>query len=122
MVLTIDSFSNSVKVYIGGQNRLYQLTSDLEIIASVQTGPQNGSLDCNINKVLLIDYSSSHLITCGSIHGQCSTRNLRNISHPQQNIVSAIVSSSKRKINSRKKKFRKKSIFFQINFLLKMHR
>lgn len=87
------------KVYIGGRNRLYQLTSDLEVVATVKTGEnQNDSIGDNINKVLLIDYSSNSLITCASNRGQCSTRNLQNISLPEQNVVSAIVSTSESKV------------------------
>lgn len=84
---------------------MYQLSMDLDIIASVQTGPQTESVHCNssgdatkltdnINKVLLVDYMSRQLITCGSIKGRCSTRNLQNISLPEQNVVAAIVSSA----------------------------
>lgn len=90
------------KVYVGGQNRLYQLSPDLEIVATIQTGNENASTEGNMNKVLLIDYNSKCLISCGSNHGQCSTRNLRNISLPEQNAVPAIVSTSKSMINSKR--------------------
>lgn len=67
------------KVYIGGRNKLYQLSSDLEEMVEVKTGPRN-SFD-NMNKVLLIDTDTNRLITCNtSPMGACSTRNLLNIS------------------------------------------
>lgn len=98
------------KVFIGGRNRLYQLSPDLDIVATAKTGPRNDSKDCsisectqnltrkltdNINKVLLIDYSTSRLITCGSLfQGICSVRSLQNISSPEQDVVEAIVANS----------------------------
>lgn len=98
------------KVFIGGRNRLYQLSPDLDIVAIAKTGPRNDSKDCsfsectqnltrkltdNINKVLLIDYSTSRLITCGSLfQGICSVRSLQNISSPEQDVVEAIVANS----------------------------
>lgn len=101
------------KVFIGGRNRLYQLSPDLDIVATAKTGPRNDSKDCsfnectqnltrkltdNINKVLLIDYSTSRLITCGSLfQGICSVRSLQNISSPEQDIVEAIVANSESK-------------------------
>lgn len=78
--LTVDR--NTGRVIIGGKNRLYQLSPDLNVAITVVTGPQNDSYDCtvvecpdkanklptdNVNKVLLIDYSTSRLITCGSL-------------------------------------------------------
>lgn len=108
--------STQKKVFIGGRNRLYQLSPDLEIVATAKTGPRNDSKDCsfnectqnltrkltdNINKVLLIDYSTSRLITCGSLfQGICSVRSLQNISSPEQDIVEAIVANSESKCNS----------------------
>lgn len=125
---SLTSVFNLCKVYVGGRNRLYQLTSDLDIVASVQTGPQNDSIaECasqladNVNKVLLIDYSAKQLIVCGSIQGKCATRNLQNISLPQGNVVAAIVSSSKSKIyysNISKANFCSNQSFVYI----KMHR
>lgn len=104
---------NSKKVFIGGRNQLYQLSPDLEIVATAKTGPRNDSKDCsfnectqnltrkltdNINKVLLIDYSTSRLITCGSLfQGICSVRSLQNISSPEQDVVEAIVANSESK-------------------------
>lgn len=100
-------------MFIGGRNRLYQLSPDLDIVAIAKTGPRNDSKDCsfsectqnltrkltdNINKVLLIDYSTSRLITCGSLfQGICSVRSLQNISSPEQDVVEAIVANSESK-------------------------
>lgn len=92
---------------------MYQLSPDLDIVATAKTGPRNDSKDCsfsectqnltrkltdNINKVLLIDYSTSRLITCGSLfQGICSVRSLQNISSPEQDVVEAIVANSESK-------------------------
>lgn len=95
--------STIYQIYVGCENRLHQLTADLDTIASVQTGPVNISmnsssnartlkLSSNINRVLLVNYNSNQLITCSSILGQYSTRDLQNISFPEQNIVYGIVS------------------------------
>lgn len=104
-------YSNSlnVKVFIGGRNRIYQLSPDLDIVATAITGPKNDSKDCsvnectqnltrkptdNINKVLLIDYTTSRLITCGSLfQGICSVRSLQNVSLPETDVVEAIVAN-----------------------------
>lgn len=82
----------------------------MDIVATATTGPRNDSKECsinectqnltrkltdNINKVLLIDYSTSRLITCGSLfQGICSVRSLQNISSPEQDVVEAIVANS----------------------------
>lgn len=89
---------------------MYQLSPDLDIVATAITGPRNDSKDCsfnectqnltrkltdNINKVLLIDYSTSRLITCGSLfQGICSVRSLQNISSPEHDHAEAIVANS----------------------------
>lgn len=102
-----------IKVFIGGRNRLYQLSPDLEIVATAITGPKNDSKDCsynectsnltrkltdNVNKVLLIDYSTSRLIVCGSVfQGICSVRSLQNVSHIEQEVFEAVVANSESK-------------------------
>lgn len=92
-------------------NRLYQLSPDLEIQALAVTGPRNDSTDCtalectktdtirslidNYNKVLLIDYSTSRLISCGSVfQGVCTVRNLQNASIVEQEIQEAVVANN----------------------------
>lgn len=78
------------------------------------TGPKNDSKDCsynectsnltkkltdNVNKVLLIDYSTSRLVFCGSVfQGICNVRNLQNISHIEQDTYEAVVANSESKI------------------------
>lgn len=89
-----------IKVFVAGRNRLYELTSDLNIVTTVDTSPQISSDNCDefechsdyINKVLLIDHSTNRLITCGtSFQGACSIRNIQNISLPEQNFTRGIV-------------------------------
>lgn len=84
-----------MKVFIAGRNFLYQLAPDLDILATVKTGPQKDSSNNfvdNINKALLIDYNANQLITCESFLGRCLTRSLLNISSPARNIVDGFVS------------------------------
>lgn len=93
------------QVFIGGRNRLYQLSPDLDLVAQAITGPKNDTKDCNsndcsqnsdnVNKVLLIDYATSRLITCGTIlQGSCSVRSMQNVSHVEQELPDAVVASS----------------------------
>lgn len=86
-------------LYIGAQDRLYQLAGldSLRLEVEVETGPVRDSRDCippvtkencpqakqvsNHNKLLLVDPFSRQLISCGSIHqGTCQKRNLTSIS------------------------------------------
>lgn len=93
-------FGMFLKVFIAGRNHLYQLSTDLDILATVKTGPMTDSTDNlvdNINKALLIDYNANQLITCESFQSRCSTRSLQNISSPARNIVPGIVSNSESK-------------------------
>ncbi|XP_063706809.1 plexin-A4 isoform X3 [Culicoides brevitarsis] len=101
---------NTGRVIIGGKNRLYQLSPDLQVVITEVTGPKNDSPDCtvldcpqaalktltdNVNKVLLIDYSTSRLITCGSLfQGICDVRNLQNISIIEQQGQEAVVANN----------------------------
>lgn len=92
-------------VYVGGVNRIYQLDSNLNLLAEAVTGPRNDSINClpppgddclsgrtvthNYNKVLLLDRSQRFLVTCGSIYqGACETRSLTNISAVQDYYLS----------------------------------
>jgi len=78
--LTVDK--HSALVYIGGVNRLYQLSPELERQVTVETGPRDDSPECpvvdclqtvvkkptdNINKALVIDYTDTRLIACGTL-------------------------------------------------------
>lgn len=98
---------NTGRVYIGAVNRLYQLSPDLELVVSEQTGPKMDSDDCsvlecnnsknkkltdNVNKALVIDYTTTRLIACGSLfQGICTVRNLQNISDGAVEIREAVV-------------------------------
>uniref|UniRef100_A0A672ZYP3 Plexin B3 n=1 Tax=Sphaeramia orbicularis TaxID=375764 RepID=A0A672ZYP3_9TELE len=82
-------------LYVGGVDHLYQLTSDLEVVSHVRTGPHLDSPDClppivaqdcpsatqthNHNKLLLLEAGqgaeSGSLIICGSLYqGICDKR------------------------------------------------
>ena len=93
---------NTGRVYIGAVNKLYQLSPDLRLNVVAVTGPKEDSPKCsvfpdcseddkelsnNVNKALLIDYSESRLISCGSLfQGICTVRNLRNISNVEEKV------------------------------------
>uniref|UniRef100_A0A8D3AMV0 Plexin B3 n=1 Tax=Scophthalmus maximus TaxID=52904 RepID=A0A8D3AMV0_SCOMX len=93
--------SGAGRLYVGGVDHLYQLTSDLEMISHVRTGPHLDSPDClppivpqdcpsatpthNHNKLLLMEggqgVEPGSLIVCGSLYqGICEKRSLSNIS------------------------------------------
>ncbi|XP_054644366.1 plexin-B3 isoform X1 [Dunckerocampus dactyliophorus] len=88
-------------LYVGGVDHLYQLTSDLQLMSHVKTGPHLDSVDCvppislkdcpsakptsNHNKLLLLEAGQGtepgSLIVCGSLYyGICEKRSLSNIS------------------------------------------
>lgn len=86
-------------VYIGAQDRLYQLSGldHLRLEVEEMMGPMRDSKDClppvtpencpharlvnNHNKLLLVEPYSLTLITCGSVHqGTCQKRSLANVS------------------------------------------
>lgn len=85
------------RLYVGATNWIYQLSSDLTLETSLQTGPVDDSPSCspedcsgvdenlikstkNVNKVLVIDPMSRKLISCGSVHqGSCRLHNLTNV-------------------------------------------
>ena len=49
----------------------------------------------NVNKALVIDYSDSRLISCGSLfQGVCTVRSLRNISNVEQQIKEPVVANN----------------------------
>lgn len=83
------------RLYVGGVDHLYQLTSDLEVMSHVTTGPHLDSPDClppivpqdcpsatsmhNHNKLLLMEAGQGaepgSLIVCGSLYqGICDKR------------------------------------------------
>ena len=84
---------------------------DLELTVAASTGPKEDSPSCsvlpdcpvatekkltnNVNKALLIDYSESRLIECGSLfQGICTVRNLRNISNVEENVREPVVANN----------------------------
>uniref|UniRef100_A0A1B6HCH7 Sema domain-containing protein n=1 Tax=Homalodisca liturata TaxID=320908 RepID=A0A1B6HCH7_9HEMI len=101
---------NTGRVFVGAVNRLYQLSPDLELVMSDVTGPHDDSPECsvidcpsnvvkkktdNVNKALVIDYTMSRLISCGSLfQGMCSVRNLHNISDVAQSVKEAVVANN----------------------------
>lgn len=108
--LTVDK--NTGTVYAGGVNRLYQLDPNLRRLQYVVTGPVNDSVECsasdckgetiqnmkatnNVNKVLVIDYTRSRLIVCGTVRqGSCQVRDLRDITQLTRNVSEAIVANN----------------------------
>lgn len=105
--LVVDKITG--KVFVGGVNKLYQLSPDLDLVLEETTGPKNDSSECalddcpadavktltdDVNKALVIDYSSTRLISCGSLfQGTCTVRNLHNISDVTQEVREAVVAN-----------------------------
>lgn len=101
---------NTGRVFVGGVNKLYQLSPDLELVVKETTGPKNDSTECsmidcpagvvkkladNVNKALVIDYTTTRLISCGSLfQGMCTVRNLHNISDVAQEVREAVVANN----------------------------
>ncbi|GAB6029304.1 hypothetical protein CHUAL_005069 [Chamberlinius hualienensis] len=96
------------KLYVGGVNRLYQLSPDLKLEVELSTGPKLDSPFCspsqvscpekrltdNVNKVLVVDYDNRQLITCGSVQqGSCQTYSLPNVSVSVNNIERALAAN-----------------------------
>ncbi|XP_034055795.1 plexin-B2-like, partial [Gymnodraco acuticeps] len=100
----VDSFSSdtlinnvvtdprSGRLYVGAVNHLYQLSPDLQIESSTETGPKRDNRQCtppvtdaceeavdtdNHNKLILVQEGKDTLVVCGSVYrGICSLRNL----------------------------------------------
>lgn len=101
---------NTGRVYVGAVNRLYQFSPDLNLVVKVITGPQDDALLCStldcpretvkkladdVNKVLVIDYTTTRLISCGSLfQGICTARNLHNITDVVQKIKEPVVANN----------------------------
>ncbi|XP_017879466.1 plexin-A4-like, partial [Ceratina calcarata] len=101
---------NTGRVYVGAVNRLYQLSPDLSLVVEEVTGPKGHSNECsmidcpretptrlvdNVNKALVIDYTTTRLISCGSLfQGTCTVRNLHNISDVVQEVKEAVVANN----------------------------
>ncbi|XP_057324219.1 plexin-A4 [Microplitis mediator] len=101
---------NTGRVYVGAVNRLYQFSPDLNLVVKAITGPQEDALDCssfdcpretvkrkvdNVNKALVIDYTTSRLISCNSLfQGTCDVRNLHNITDVVQKVKDPVVANN----------------------------
>lgn len=101
---------NTGRVYIGAVNYLFQLTPELELVVAEKTGPELDSEECSVlectadvskkmtdnwNKALVIDYTTTRLISCGSLfQGICSVRNLHNISDGAREVREAVVANN----------------------------
>ncbi|OQR72888.1 plexin-A4-like [Tropilaelaps mercedesae] len=82
-------------IYVGAVNKIYQLDENLELQSVAVMGPQGDHPWCPVtrqcptiqkkpldyyNKVLVIDYVNSRLISCGSLfQGVCSVHRLDNV-------------------------------------------
>ena len=94
--MVLDESTGSI--YVGSKNRLYKLSSNLQIELENITGPvednqkcppppRNCSIDLvkestdNFNKVLVVNADSNQLITCGSVYqGICQVQRLNDLS------------------------------------------
>ena len=90
--IDIDNETNAI--FIGGNNLLLKVSSTLNGLKRITTGPEMDYKTClesrpdcapentdNRNKILLIDSRNKKLITCGSLkHGVCQGRNLETLS------------------------------------------
>lgn len=92
--MTVNDYTG--QVYVGGVNKIYQLSPLMTLETTADMGPREDSADCPVtrlcvqatkrpteywNKALVIDYPQSKLISCGSLfQGICSVHKLDNIS------------------------------------------
>ncbi|XP_036386553.1 plexin-A2-like [Megalops cyprinoides] len=101
-------------VYVGAVNRIYKLSANLTLLVSHDTGPAADNKACyppqtvqpcaeplaptdNVNKLLLIDYSHSRLLACGSLRqGVCRVLRLGDLftlaepSHHKEHYLSSV--------------------------------
>ncbi|XP_014213127.1 plexin-A4 [Copidosoma floridanum] len=106
--LAVDKITG--RVYVGAVNRLYQFSPDLSLTAKEITGPRKDSSECsmggcpsgtvqtlsaNVNKALVIDYTTGRLISCGSLfQGMCYVRDLHNISQGVTEVRESVVANN----------------------------
>uniref|UniRef100_A0A4D5RUF8 Putative plexins functional semaphorin receptor n=1 Tax=Ixodes scapularis TaxID=6945 RepID=A0A4D5RUF8_IXOSC len=97
------------KVYVGGANRIYQLTPNLETESLAFMGPYRDSSHCSPTsgclpgqekmrdyhtKAMAIDYSTKSLVVCGNvIRGSCTLHSLQNVSDFQRPSHESVLSS-----------------------------
>lgn len=92
-LLNVDFDNITNNIFIGGKNVLLKVSPALAELKNISTGPQLDYIDCldkgecvgrmtdNRNKILLVDNTRRHLITCGSLrHGVCQLRSLDSLS------------------------------------------
>lgn len=98
------------RVYIGAVNRIYQLSRDLKKEAVAEMGPQEDSPKCPVtrvcpnepkratdyyNKALVVDYSQSKLIACGSLfQGTCTVHDLNDVSNYESPASESVVANN----------------------------
>ncbi|XP_066526275.1 plexin-A2-like [Hoplias malabaricus] len=104
-------------VYVGGVNRIYKLSSELDLLVTHNTGPELDNQACypplimqpcseplsytnNVNKLLLIDHSQNRLLACGSLYqGVCKLLRLDDLfvlaepSHKKEHYFSSVNST-----------------------------
>ncbi|XP_032867347.1 plexin-B2 [Tyto alba] len=102
--LTVDNDTGII--YLGVVNALYQLTANLDVIRSVETGPRKDNKKCtppidenqckeavltdNYNKLLLLNKANKTIVVCGSLFkGICAIRDLGNISNEKYYVDSS---------------------------------
>lgn len=89
--------SKTGEVFVGAVNRVLKLSSNLTLLRSHMTGPDEDNAKCypppsvracahrlemsdNVNKLLLVDYSGDRLVACGSIwQGVCQFLRLEDL-------------------------------------------
>uniref|UniRef100_A0A3B1K773 Plexin A2 n=1 Tax=Astyanax mexicanus TaxID=7994 RepID=A0A3B1K773_ASTMX len=101
-------------VYLGGVNRIYKLSPELNLLVTHNTGPEQDNQACypplimqpcseplsytnNVNKLLLIDHSQNRLLACGSLYqGVCKLLRLDDLfvlaepSHKKEHYFSSV--------------------------------
>ncbi|UYV69640.1 PlexA [Cordylochernes scorpioides] len=98
------------KVYVGGVNRIYQLSRDLRLEAAAVMGPKDDSPKCPVtrlcpnepkkptdyfNKALVIDYAQSKLVACGSLYqGICTVHNLNDVTEYEMPANESVVANN----------------------------
>lgn len=103
--LTMNNLTGAI--YVGGENRLFQISENLEILNERNTGPRVDNVNCyskynfssntcadyndqnalmttqrnNQNQILSVDVQHNQLVACGTLyHGACMSLNLTDIS------------------------------------------